>query len=281
MDKDSYALLDSGNGQKLERFGPYILARPAPAAIWEKSLPENRWQEADATFSRDGNERWSMKSKLPESWNITCEEITFKISPTDFGHLGIFPEQKPFWKWMKEILSSHRKEPPLQVLNLFAYSGGATLACAKAGASIVHLDASKGMTLWARQNAALSGLEHAPIRWIVDDAKKFCRRESTRKHYYDAIILDPPSFGRGAKGEVFKIERDLLPLLYSCRELLSEKPLFVLLSCHTPGFSPKVMENIMKQLFGSFGGTIDAGEMTIEDGIPLPAGTFARWGTRV
>jgi 23S rRNA (cytosine1962-C5)-methyltransferase len=277
MDNDSYALLDSGNGQKLEQFGPYILARPSPSAIWERSLPESRWNEADATFSRDGKERWSVKSALPESWNITCEGITFKISPTDFGHLGIFPEQQPFWKWMKETLSNHKKEPPLRVLNLFAYSGGATLACASAGASVVHLDASKGMTLWARENAALSHLEKAPIRWIVDDAKKFCRREITRKNHYDAIILDPPSFGRGAKGEVFKIEHDLLPLLISCRELLSENPLFVLLSCHTPGFSPRILENISKQVFGRLSGTIDCGEMTIENNVALPSGTFARW----
>lgn len=273
----TYALVDSGKGLKLEKFGPYVLSRPSAQAVWNPILPENSWKKADAIFTREGENKWIKKAELPESWAIEVAGIQFKISPTDFGHLGIFPEQRPFWEWIQTTVKKAAQE--VHVLNLFAYSGGATLAAAKAGAHVCHLDASKGMVSWARENAALNGLEGAPIRWIVEDVTKFLQREIRRGKRYDAIILDPPSFGRGAKGEIFKIEDDLPLILDSCRTLLSDHPLFILFSCHTPGFSPIVMHHLMTQLMGNKG-TIDSGEMVLEgaDGVlPLPSGTFARW----
>lgn len=200
--------------------------------------------------------------------------VSFKLSLTDFGHLGIFPEQKKQWEWIQE----HSKG--LKVLNLFAYSGGVTLAAAKGGASVCHLDASKGMVAWARENARLNGLEQAPIRWIVEDVTKFLKRELKRGSSYDAIILDPPTFGRGSQGEVFKIEEDLFPLLELCFSLLSPAPKFMLLSCHTPGMTPLILEHLLEPLVLKFGGVVEKGEMALEgkQGVkPLPSGGFARW----
>ena len=272
MQKQSshYRFLDSGNGRKLEQFGEYILDRPCSTAVWKKSTPD-LW-ESDALFEREGGKLWKKKPHVPTAWNIEIEGICFRIAPTDFGHLGIFPEQRPFWKWIRERV---RTKKAVRVLNLFAYSGGSTMAAAQGGAHVVHLDASKGMVSWAKENALLNNLEKAPIRWIVDDAQKFLQREVRRKSRYDAIILDPPTFGRGNKGELFKIEEHIVPLLERCRDLLSDTPLFVLFSCHTPGFSPIVMHNLMKQTFG--GGSIDCGEMVVAgEALPIPSGTFAR-----
>lgn len=267
MDMKSYELLDSGGGKKLERFGAFVLSRPAAQAVWRQA--REKWV-ADATFTREGEKSWD--KLLPESWNIEVAGLQFKLSATDFGHLGIFPEQTPFWEWFQTILN-----PRHEILNLFAYSGGSTLACAKAGAKVCHLDASKGMVDWARENAKLNGLEKAPIRWIVEDVNKFLRREHKRGHFYDGIILDPPSFGRGAKGEVFKIEEHILELLDLVKSLLVEKPLFVLFSCHTPGFSPLVMKHLMGDMMRGKEGVIDVGEMVLEGLRPLPSGTYARW----
>jgi 23S rRNA (cytosine1962-C5)-methyltransferase len=271
---EKYALLDSGDQQKLERFGEYIIVRPCSQALWRPALSKDVWDKADAFFSRDGGNAWKFKKKLPESWQAEVEGVRFKISPTDFGHLGVFPEHSLLWKPMREAIRS-RKEP--QVLNLFAYSGGATLAAAQAGAKVCHLDASKGMVAWARENAALNRLTDAPIRWIVDDATKFLQREIKRGVRYDGIILDPPSFGRGSRGEVFKIEQDIHVLLELCRQLLSENPLFLAFTTHTPGMTPIVMGHLLRQKLK--GGRIETGEMILpaEKGIEVPAGSFARW----
>lgn len=274
----SYALIDSGDGRKLERFGPYVLSRPCSQAVWRPQLPAAKWNQADASFSREQENNWANLQSLPEIWQIEVANLIFKISPTDFGHLGIFPEQKTFWEWIQAIIKPHAKSKP-RVLNLFAYSGGSTLAAAKAGAAVCHLDASKGMVAWARENAALNGLEEAPVRWIVEDVKKFLARERKRGSRYEGIILDPPSFGRGSKGELFKIEDEIVNLLQDCRDLLSDNPLFVLFSCHTPGFSPLVMQHLLGQAMQGIEGTIDVGEMVLagQGALEVPSGTYARW----
>lgn len=273
-----YTLIDSGNGRKLERFGRFVISRPAAQAVWRPKLAESVWNQADAIFSREGENRWLKKPSGMESWQIEVEGIIFKLSATDFGHLGIFPEQRDFWAWIQSRVQKAAEKP--RVLNLFAYSGGSTLAAAHAGADVCHLDASKGMVTWARENALLNNLDKAPIRWIVEDVGKFIKRELRRGSRYDAIILDPPSFGRGAKGEVFKIEDEILPLLDDCRQLLSDKPLFVLFTCHTPGFTPLAMQHLMHQMMAGFEGECDTGEMVLRGGkevLSLPSGTYARW----
>lgn len=276
-----YSLIDSGNGRKLERFGPYLLDRPSAQAVWAPVEDPSLWKGADAYFTREPENVWKRKSSVPEVWYIETAGIRFKISPTDFGHLGIFPEQRPFWEWIRKTVADAKKSdrPQVQVLNLFAYSGGSTLAAAQGGAQVCHLDASKGMVAWARENAVANGLQEAPIRWIIDDAMKFLAREQRRGVRYDGIILDPPSFGRGSKGEIFKLEDQLLELLSACKSVLSEKPLFVLFSCHTPGFSPIVMDHLLRGMMEEYGGSIDVGEMTLtgNGALPLPSGVYARW----
>ncbi len=266
-----YELLDSGNGCKFERFGPYTLIRPASQAVWLPQLPQKEWDKSDAIFTREGSNQWVKAIK--KEWTLSVAGIKFRLDATDFGHLGIFPEQEIFWEWIQQ----HTK-PGMRVLNLFAYSGGSTLAASLAGAEVVHLDASKGMCEWARENAARNRLEKNPIRWIVDDAIKFLKREARRNSFYDAIILDPPSFGRGSQGEVFKIDEHIYPLLTLCRDLLSKSAKYLLFSCHTPGYTPTVMHNLLTQVAPK--GTIDSGEMLLK-GKPgvfsLPSGTFARW----
>lgn len=277
-----YSLIDSGKGRKLEKFGPYLIARPCAQAVWQPLLSDAEWNRADAQFTREPDNRWIKKNTLKEVWQTEASGLLFKISPTDFGHLGLFPEQKPFWEWIQKKVSEAKKRnsQPVRVLNLFAYSGGSTLAAAKAGAHVCHLDASKGMVAWARENATLNTLQEAPIRWIVDDVNKFLTRELRRGSRYEGIILDPPSFGRGSQGEIFKIEEEIQPLLKKCRELLSERPEFILFSCHTPGFTPIAMEHLLKQALSNLSGTLDTGEMVLsgEPGIlDVPSGTFARW----
>ena len=277
----TYKLIDSGNGQKLERFGPYLLIRPCAQAVWQPQLSKQEWDKADAVFSREPENKWTQFRPLPAQWAITVAGVIFKIAPTDFGHLGIFPEQKSSWEWLQKILElKHQQKTPPRVLNLFAYSGGSTLAAAKAGAAVCHLDASKGMVTWARENATLNKLDHAPIRWIVEDVRKFLMRERKRGSRYEGIILDPPSFGRGSKGELFKIEEEIVSLLEDCRALLSDTPLFVLFSCHTPGFSPLVMQHLLGQTMKGLPGHIEAGEMALnaqENILDVPSGTFAKW----
>lgn len=260
----TYELLDSGDEQKLERFGDFLLIRPCPQALWHPQSPK-LWKEAHATFNRETP--WE---GLPKSWNIDYKKLTFKLSPTPFGHLGIFPEHAQHWSWMDSKL-----KPSSEILNLFAYSGGATMHLAQNGHKVCHLDASKGMVEWARQNAALNTLEDAPIRWIVDDTLKFLKREIKRKKQYDALLLDPPTFGRGSQGQVFKIERDLLPLLSLCRQVLKTRPSFVLLTCHTPGLTPQILQNLLSQTLPSI--KVESGEMLLPSkNFPLPSGTYTR-----
>jgi len=265
-----YCLVDSGNQKKLERFGSVSIVRPSGAALWEPAHSD--WKEADAVFTRDDDKGW--KGKLPKSWMVEHEGVKFKLSPTEFGHLGIFPEHSILWNWASDKV---RANGGGSVLNLFAYSGGATIALAKAGASVCHLDASQGMVSWARENAKLNGVEDRPIRWIVDDALKFLQREIRRGRKYDGIVLDPPSFGRGAKGEVFKIERDIRQLLRLGKQLLSDSPLFFICSTHTSGMTPIVMKHLLEEVVPS---KAESGEMvlTSETGKDLPSGAFARWG---
>lgn len=274
---DDYALLDSGNGAKLERFADVVLERPCAQAFWKPLLPAAEWATATAVFDRNHGNRWQRRDALPDSWPATLAGIRFRLSGTDFGHLGVFPEQRANWQWIRQMIAAAHR--PLQVLNLFAYSGGATLAAAQAGATVCHLDASKGMVEWARENAAGNGLDKAPIRWIVDDAHKFMEREFRRQRRYDAIILDPPSFGRGAQGEVYKLERDLPRTLELCQQLLSEEPAFVLLSSHTPQCTPLTLSHLLRALLPA-SGLVTSGEMLLTGGpdiLPVPNGSWACW----
>lgn len=273
--KEDYELLDSGDGRKLERFGRYVLARPCSQAMWRPSRPAADWDRADATFDREDGNRWHGRGNLPKEWRIETAGIAFKLGGTDFGHLGIFPEQRAQWRWIREAVAAEVRSRPVSALNLFAYSGGSTVAAALGGAEVCHLDASRGMVEWARENARLNGLADRPVRWIVDDAHKFMKREIRRGRTYDAIILDPPTFGRGAGGEMYKIERDLKETLALVRDLLSNRPLFVLFSSHTPGLSRIVAENILSQLFPV--ARLESGEMLLEGGmLPCPSGIYCR-----
>lgn len=279
MPKNEYELLDSGSGRKLERFGNVVLSRPCAQAVWEPQQPA-LWKTAVAEFDRRDGLNWKGRQDIPSRWIVPINDILMKLSPTDFGHLGVFPETRALWDWITSTLVAAGKSAPhkLTVLNLFAYSGGATLAAARAGADVCHLDASKGMTEWARENAALNQLQDAPIRWIVDDVHKFLNREIKRGRKYDAVMLDPPSFGRGKQGELYKIENDLMETLKSVKAVLSDKPLFVLLTSHTPGFSPTVLKNLLIQLLGE--GRSECGEMMLTGGprvFAVPNGNWARW----
>ena len=276
---DGYELLDSGHGKKLERFGDVVLDRPCAQAVWEPQFPD-LWRDAMASFDRVGGLNWQGRHKLSETWNVEIAGVVMKLSATDFGHIGVFPETRALWKWIREQLEMERKKKgrALKFLNLFAYSGGATLAAAQAGAECCHLDASKGMVEWARENAQLNDLGEAPVRWIVDDVIKFLRREVKRGNQYDGILLDPPSFGRGKKGELYKIEESLITTLDLVNEVLSEDPSFVLLTSHTPGFSPIVLSNLLRQYHKD--GTFECGEMLLtgkSNVNELPNGNWARW----
>jgi len=281
-DSNGYELLDSGSFQKLERFGSVVLSRPCAQAVWQQTLPKADWQKVTATFFRDGGNQWRGRDKLPETWAIEVDGTKFQLSSTDFGHLGIFPEQRDQWRRIREVCTAYAQKHnrPARVLNLFAYSGGSTLAAAHAGAEVCHVDASKGMVDWARKNAAINGLEEKPIRWIVDDVTKFLERELRRERQYDLLILDPPSYGRGAKGEVFKIENDLPPLLSLLGKLMSPEPLGVLLSCHTPELTPISLHHLLQQQFGRKSGKVEHGEMQLRGAasvLPVPSGSFAWW----
>lgn len=276
---DQYELLDSGNGRKLERFGDVVLERPCAQAVWAPQ-DSTLWKSADARFDRVGGHNWEGRDRLSKAWNVEIGGVAMKLSATDFGHLGVFPETRQLWEWIRSTLKTAKekkgREPAF--LNLFAYSGGATLAAAQAGAACCHLDASKGMVDWARENAALNQLQDAPIRWIVDDVIKFLRREVKRGNRYDGILLDPPSFGRGKKGELYKIEESLMATLDLVDEVLSDDPAFVLLTSHTPGFSPIVLGNLLRQYHA--GGRIESGEMLLTGNpaaMDLPNGNWARW----
>ncbi len=276
---DEYELLDSGNGKKLERFGDVVLERPCAQAVWAPQSP-NRWGSAAARFDRVGGHNWEGRGNLASAWKVEVGGVVMKLSATDFGHIGVFPETRALWKWIRNTLNTEKKKKnrDLKFLNLFAYSGGATLAAAQSGAHCCHLDASKGMVEWARENAKLNQLQDAPIRWIVDDVIKFLRREVKRGNQYDAVLLDPPSFGRGKKGELYKIEESLITTLDLVHQVLTADPSFVVLTSHTPGFSPIVLSNLLRQY--SPGGTIECGEMLLTGSkatMELPNGNWAHW----
>jgi 23S rRNA (cytosine1962-C5)-methyltransferase len=276
---NEYELLDSGRGRKLERFGKITLDRPCAQAVWNRNRPA-LWKTADAFFTRKQGLEWRGRDQLPNSWIAEVSDVRMKLSTTDFGHLGVFPETRAMWEWIRTTIGqeSKRRREPLNFLNLFAYSGGATLAAAQGGANGCHVDAAKGMVQWARENAALNKLEDHPIRWIVDDVNKFLGREIKRGRRYDAILLDPPSFGRGKGGELYKIEHALLETLELVKKVLSDRPCFVYLTSHTPGFTPIVLENLLQQLLGK--GEVECGEMLLtgsEDVFAVPSGTWARF----
>jgi 23S rRNA (cytosine1962-C5)-methyltransferase len=275
-----YQLLDTGHGAKLEQVGPYRLVRPAPQALWHPSYPAAVWDTAIARYHRQsaGGGTWTYTSKLPPTWVVTYCDLTLKVRLTDFGHLGFFAEHGPHWQWLRQYVQDARR--PIRLLNAFAYTGGMTLAAAAAGASVVHLDAAEGIVAWARDNAQLSGLAEARIRWVVEDVTKFLTREVRPGNKYDAIVLDPPSFGRGSKGEVWKLERDLPALLDLCSQMLSDEPLCVLLSAHTPGVTPFVLAHLLADIRGTDRGLLTSMEMAIpySDGTRvLPSGALARW----
>ena len=276
---NDYALLDSGHGRKLEQFGTIILDRPCAQAVWSPRKPK-LWKTADAFFTRKAGLEWQGRDRLPDSWQVKINDLSLKLSTTDFGHLGVFPETRDMWTWITNTFrrEAPKRKEPLNFLNLFAYSGGATLAGAKGGANCCHVDASKGMVQWARQNAQLNSLETHPIRWIVDDVNKFLQREIRRGTRYDAVLLDPPSFGRGKAGELYKIEDALLVTLDLVKAVLSDKPCFVYLTSHTPGFTPIVLNKLLFQLLPK--GKLENGEMLLtgENGVlPVPSGTWSRW----
>ena len=274
-----YELLQCGNGLKLERWGDIRLIRPDPQIIWPLDKP---WGGHDAIYHRsEGGGQWKFKRQLPEHWQIKFGGLQFKIRPTNFKHTGLFPEQASNWTWLMEKIRTAGRA--VRVLNLFGYSGAATVAAAAAGASVCHVDAAKGMVQWCGENAKLSGLDGHPIRYIVDDCGKFVQRESRRGQQYDAIIMDPPSFGRGAEGQVWKLERDLWPLLESCRLVLSGQPLFILLNSYTTGLSATILTSLLSQLMKSTAGKCYGGELglpIIDDPRVLPCGIYARWEGR-
>ncbi len=274
-----YCLIDTSDGERLERWGDVTLIRPDPQIIWKCEGEAAEWHTAHAKYNRSssGGGSWDYRRKLPESWQIKYGELTFMVKPTGFKHTGLFPEQAVNWDYcMNEIKNAGR---PINVLNLFAYTGGATLACAKAGASVCHCDAVKGMVDWARTNAKLSGLSEKPIRWIVDDAVKFIGREIRRGTRYDGIILDPPSYGRGTNGEMWRLEDNIYDLMVMITQLLSDKPLFVLLNSYTTGLSASVMSYLLNQTIGKrFKIEVLSEEIGLpvqQTGMPLPCGSTA------
>ena len=276
-----YTLLDASRGERLEKWGDVVLIRPDPQVIWNTPRTDPLWRRAHARYRRSntGGGAWEVWKKLPERWKIQYEDITFQIKPMGFKHTGVFPEQAVNWSFTMEKI--RRAGRPVKVLNLFAYTGGATLACARAGAQVCHVDASKGMVSWARENARSSGLEDAPIRWIVDDCAKFVEREIRRGRQYDAIIMDPPSYGRGPTGEVWRLEENLYPFVELVRGVLSDQPLFVILNSYTTGLAPSVVTYILETLLSrKFGGRTDSQELGLpvtESGLVLPCGATGRW----
>ncbi|MDR1789867.1 MAG: class I SAM-dependent methyltransferase [Opitutaceae bacterium] len=278
---DDYRLLDCGDGMKCERWGARVLVRPDPQILWPKSDPAP-WRGCDALYHRDekGGGRWEIRRPLPETWTLRYDplDLVFRIRPTGFKHTGLFPEQAVNWHWFSEKIRAAGR--PVSVLNLFGYTGAATCAAAKAGASVCHVDASAGMVRWCRDNAALCGLADAPVRYIADDCLKFARREHKRGRRYDAVIMDPPTYGRGSGGELWKLEDNLWELLTSCRDLLTDKPLFFLLNAYTARLSPTVAANLLAELLRPFGGQVAAGEVglpVLSDGKILPCGIYGRW----
>ena len=275
-----YEVIDCSNGEKLERWGDYLLIRPDPQVIWDTPRRHPGWKHPNGHYHRSarGGGQWEFFD-LPQQWSIGYRDLTFHLKPFSFKHTGLFPEQAANWDWFGDKIRSAGR--PVKVLNLFAYTGGATLAAAKAGASVTHIDASKGMVTWARENAKASGLENAPIRWIVDDCVKFVEREIRRGSRYDAIIMDPPSYGRGPKGEIWKIEDAIHPLIRLCAGLLSDRPLFFLINSYTTGLAPSVLTYMLStEVARRHGGTVSSEQVGLpvtESGLMLPCGASGRW----
>ncbi|MCJ7826347.1 class I SAM-dependent methyltransferase [Patescibacteria group bacterium] len=294
-----YALLDSGDGEKLETFSGYTVIRPDPRALWQKSQKEEMWNTADARYIRTSSEygSWNIKRTPPDPWHFHYKDYSFLLHPTDFKHVGIFPEQAVNWEWMTtqinrchpELVEGSRiptqdscwsSSHPLHILNLFAYTGAATVIAAKTGAFVTHVDSVKSTISWANENVRLNKIPTDRVRWIEDDAYKFVTREAKREQQYDAIIMDPPRFGRGAKGEVWKLEEDLPKLLLACKQILSPNPLFVLINAYTADLSSLVLSHLMHDLMKEFDGTITFGELATKEASTdrlLPQGVFTRW----
>ena len=275
-----YEVLDTGDGEKLERWGEIILRRPDPQTIWPKAN-EALWRKAQAHYHRSdrGGGEWEFLAKLPERWTVRHGNLTFYVRPTGFKHTGLFPEQAANWIWMSDLIRNSRRKD-LKILNLFGYTGGATLACAEAGAHVTHVDAAKGMVLWAKENRELSGLPETSFRWIVEDALRFVQREIRRGNHYDGILMDPPSYGRGPSGEVWKLENELYGLIDTCAQVLSEEPLFFLINSYTTGFQASVLNNMLgKCVVNRFGGRADSEELClpVATGGVLPCGASGRW----
>ena len=275
-----YELIDATNHNRLERWGKTLLIRPDPQIIWKNEEVSPLWARADAIYYRSakGGGQWDYHKKLPQKWNIKWQDLTLIVSPTGFKHTGVFPEQAVNWDWFGEKIRNAGR--PIKVLNLFAYTGGATLAAAAAGASVTHVDASKGMVTWAKENAAASGLSGAPIRWLVDDCVKFVEREIRRGNHYDAIIMDPPSYGRGPKGEIWKIEDAIHPLIKLCTKILSDDPLFFLVNSYTTGLAPAVLTYMLATELKPWKGSVESQEIGLpvtESGLVLPCGASGRW----
>lgn len=283
-DWKDYELLDTGDGDKLERWGDVVLRRPDPQIIWPIRNETGAWKSADAHYHRSssGGGQWETKRELPERWVIGYDKLSFYIKPTGFKHTGLFPEQAVNWRWMMDKIASAGR--PIKVLNLFAYTGGATVACAYAGAEVCHVDASKGVVQWAKENVQLSGLGQKSVRFITDDVFKFVQREERRGNRYDAIIMDPPSYGRGPSGETWKLETNLYPFVEFCTGILSDNPLFFLINSYTTGLSPTVMHNILSMTVArKYGGTITCGEIGLpitSSKLLLPAGILSRWESK-
>ena len=286
---NDYEVLDTSAGEKLERWADYILVRPDPQVIWNTPHKVREWKQKNGHYHRSnkGGGQWEFFD-LPEQWEISYGNLKFHLKPFHFKHTGLFPEQAVNWEWSGNLIREAKKKNPgkeIKVLNLFAYTGGATVACADAGAAVTHVDASKGMVTWAKENAAASGLANAPIRYLVDDCVKFVEREIRRGNHYDAIIMDPPSYGRGPKGEIWKIEEKIFPLVQLCTKVLADKPLFFLINSYTTGLQPAVLSYMLNlELKSRFGGTVEADEIGLpvrgKQGLVLPCGASGRWSRK-
>ena len=275
-----YQVLDTSAGEKLERWGNYMLIRPDPQVIWDTPRTNRHWENKNARYIRSetGGGTWE-KGSLPENWDMHYGDLTFRVKPMNFKHTGLFPEQAANWDWVMDKIRHAGR--PVRVLNLFAYTGAATVACLKAGAEVCHVDAAKGMVAWAKENAAASGVSDQPVRWIVDDCQKFVEREIRRGRKYDALIMDPPSYGRGPSGEIWKLEQNLWPFVSLCAGVLSDTPLFVLINSYTTGLSPSVLSYVSCCVFGKrFGGHAESRELCLpvtESGLYLPCGASCRY----
>lgn len=284
---NDYEVIDCSKGEKLERWGDYLLVRPDPQVIWDTPKKENGWRKMNGHYHRSskGGGEWEF-FQLPKEWTIQYslpinKKLTFHLKPFSFKHTGLFPEQAANWNWFSQLIADAvSKGRQVRVLNLFAYTGGATLAAAAAGASVTHVDASKGMVTWAKENAISSGLKDAPIRWLVDDCVKFVEREIRRGNHYDAIIMDPPSYGRGPKGEIWKIEESVYPLIQLCSQILTDNPLFFLINSYTTGLQPAVLSYMISTVLGTANGTVTASEIGLpvsSNGLVLPCGASGRY----